>query len=45
MHNGGKMSPTLFLIGPDETLMFVPSSLADAGEKDDFATNAPHVRC
>jgi hypothetical protein len=38
MSNSGKMSPTLFLIGADEPLMFVPASLADANEKDAFAT-------
>lgn len=40
MRNSGKMSPTLFLIGADGPLMFVPASLADANEKDDFATTA-----
>ena len=40
MCNSGKMSPTLFLIGADGPLMFVPASLADADEKDDFATTA-----
>ena len=40
MHNSGKMSPTLFLIGADGPLMFVPASLVDANEKDDFATTA-----
>jgi hypothetical protein len=40
MRNSGKMAPTLFLIGADGPLMFVPASLADAGEKDDFATTA-----
>lgn len=37
MRNSGKMSPTLFLIGADGPLMFVPASLVDANEKDDFA--------
>jgi hypothetical protein len=40
MRNSGKMSPTLFLIGADGPLMFVPASLADANEKDAFATTA-----
>ncbi len=40
MRNSGKMSPTLFLIGADGPLMFVPASLADDNEKDDFATTA-----
>jgi hypothetical protein len=40
MRNSGKMSPTLFLIGADGPLMFVPASLADADEKDNFATTA-----
>jgi hypothetical protein len=30
MRNSGKMSPTLFLIGADGPLMFVPASLVDA---------------
>jgi hypothetical protein len=40
MRNSGKMSPTLFLIGADGPLMFVPASLVDADEKDAFATTA-----
>jgi hypothetical protein len=40
MRNSGKMSPTLFLIGTEGPLMFVPASLVDANEKDDFATTA-----
>jgi len=40
MRNSGKMSPTLFLIGADGPLMFVPASLVDANEKDAFATTA-----
>ena len=40
MRNSGKMSPTLFLIGEGGPLMFVPASLADDHEKDDFATTA-----
>jgi hypothetical protein len=40
MRNSGKLSPALFLIGADGPLMLVPASLADANEKDDFATTA-----
>ena len=40
MRNSGKMSPTLFLIGVDGPLMFVPASLVDTDEKDAFATTA-----
>lgn len=40
MRNSGKMAPTLFLIGADGPLMFVPASLVDADEKDAFATTA-----
>src|ERR1017187_9229887 len=40
MRNSGKMAPTLFLIGADGPLMFVPASLVDANEKDAFATTA-----
>jgi len=40
MRNSGKMAPTLFMIGADGPLMFVPASLADENEKDAFATTA-----
>ena len=40
MRNSGRMSPTLFIIGPDGPVMFVPESLANEGEKDAFATTA-----
>jgi hypothetical protein len=40
MRNMGRMPPTLFLIGPDGPLIFVPESLADDSAKDNFATNA-----
>ena len=40
MRNSGKMAPTLFLIGADGPLMFVPTSLTDESEKDAFATTA-----
>ena len=40
MRNSGRMPPTLFFIGPDGPMMFMPQSVADAAAKDDFATNA-----
>jgi hypothetical protein len=40
MRNLGRLPPTLFLIGPDGPLMFMPESLGDAAAKDDFATTA-----
>jgi hypothetical protein len=40
MRNSGKMAPTLFMIGADGPMMFVPASLADESEKDAFATTA-----
>lgn len=40
MRNMGRMPPTLFLLGPDGPLMFMPESLEDGAAKDDFATNA-----
>ena len=40
MRSSGKMSPTLFLIGADGPMMFVPASLVDADEKDAFVTTA-----
>ena len=40
MRNSGRMPPTLFLIGTDAPLMFIPENLTDANEKDDFATTA-----
>lgn len=40
MRNSGKMAPTLFLIGAEGPLMFVPTSLTDESEKDAFATTA-----
>jgi hypothetical protein len=40
MRNSGKMAPTLFLIGADGPLMFVPASLVDDDEKDAFANTA-----
>jgi hypothetical protein len=36
----GRLPPTLFLIGSEGPLMFMPESLADESEKDDFATTA-----
>jgi len=40
MRNIGRLPPTLFLIGSKGPVMFLPQSLADEGEKDDFATTA-----
>jgi hypothetical protein len=40
MRNMGRVPPTLFLIGPDGPLMFMPESLADEQAKDDFANMA-----
>jgi hypothetical protein len=40
MRNLGRLPPTLWLIGEDGPMMFVPESLGDEASKDDFATNA-----
>jgi hypothetical protein len=40
MRNIGHLPPTLFLIGSKGPVMFMPESLADESEKDDFATTA-----
>jgi hypothetical protein len=40
MRNMGRVPPTLFLIGADGPVMFVPENMADDGAKDDFATTA-----
>jgi hypothetical protein len=40
MRNIGRLPPTLFLIGSKGPVMFMPESLVDEGEKDDFATTA-----
>jgi len=40
MRSIGRLPPTLFLIGLDGALMFMPDSLTDESAKDDFATNA-----
>jgi hypothetical protein len=40
MGNIGRLPPTLFLIGPDGSLMFMPESLGDDRAKDDFANTA-----
>jgi len=40
MRNLGRVPPTLFLIGADGPVMFIPENLADDGAKDDFATKA-----
>ena len=40
MRNIGRLPPTLFLIGSKGPLMYMPESLADESDKDDFATTA-----
>ena len=40
MRNSGSMPPTLFLIGNDGPMMFLPEKLADTDDKDEFATTA-----
>ena len=40
MRNMGRLPPTLFLIGAEGPLMFVPDNLADDNAKDEFATTA-----
>jgi hypothetical protein len=40
MRNIGRLPTTLFLIGSNGPLMFMPDSLADERAKDDFATSA-----
>lgn len=40
MRNMGRVPPTLFLIGADGPVMFMPENLADEGAKDDFARTA-----
>lgn len=40
MRGTGRVTPALFLIGPDGPLLFVPESLEDENAKDDFATKA-----
>ena len=40
MRNIGRLPPTLFLIGPDGPMIFMPESLADDSAKDAFANNA-----
>jgi hypothetical protein len=40
MRNIGRLPPTVFLIGSEGLLVFMPESLADDRAKDDFATNA-----
>ena len=44
MRNMGRVPPTLFLIGPDGPMMFMPESLADEQAKDDFA-NLARLTC
>ena len=40
MRNMGRVPPTLWLIGADGPVTFIPENLADDGAKDDFATTA-----
>ena len=40
MRNLGHLPPTLFLIGSKGPVMFMPESLADESDKNDFATTA-----
>jgi hypothetical protein len=40
MRNLGHLPPTLFLVGSRGPVMFMPESLADESDKDDFATTA-----
>ena len=40
MRNVGRLPATLFLIGPDGPMMFMPDSIADDKEKDNFADMA-----
>jgi hypothetical protein len=40
MRNIGRVPPTLFLIGADGPVLFIPENMADDRAKDDFATNA-----
>ena len=40
MRNIGRVPPTLFLIGADGPVIFIPENLADERAKDDFATTA-----
>jgi len=40
MRGTGRVTPAVFLIGPDGLLMFVPESLADEHAKDNFADQA-----
>jgi hypothetical protein len=45
MRNSGKMSPTLFLIGSDGPLMFVPTSLTGESKKTLLPPCPAHVHC
>lgn len=42
--NSGTMAPTLFLIGSDGPMMFVPQTMADDRDKDNFA-NTSRLMC
>ena len=40
MRNKGRVPPTLFLIGADGPVLFIPENMAEDSAKDDFSTNA-----
>ena len=40
MRNIGRVPPTLFLIGADSPVIFIPENMADERAKDDFAATA-----
>jgi hypothetical protein len=40
MRNMGRLTPTLFLIGSSGLLVYMPKSLPDERDKDEFATDA-----
>ena len=40
LRGSGSMPPTLFLIGVDGPMIFMPASMADTSDKDDFAATA-----
>lgn len=40
MRNFGRVPPTLFLIGAEGPVLYIPNNLADEVAKDDFATTA-----
>jgi hypothetical protein len=44
LRNSGSMAPTLFLIGNGGPMMFIPETMADEKDKDDFA-NLARLTC